>query len=195
MICALFFSLILGHIVDVCLQQKLELQKRPQTVVFVLFFGLLLAMFAPINVAVIQLMCLVSVMVYASYYDNMTSKVERWVHILILVIGSVTLSFDSFLSSALPGLLILFGSLFFINSVLYLLFKKTMIGRGDLFYVSSLGYVFGPLSVLTGLFLGTIFLQGVLFFDKQQAKRAVPFVPYITLGVLCVLLYQWGLVN
>ena len=71
---------------------------------------------------------------------------------------------------------------------------KGSIGGGDIKLLASCGLVLGPISILLGTFLGIV-LGGIyglflLVFHKKQKQDALPFVPFLALGL--GIAYLWG---
>ena len=152
-------SMLLGWGVDTRLKRELELVHQPRMVIPIVSINILILSTASFNIQLFKLMLLVGVMIYASYYDLETNKVERSVHLLIIAIGSLGMTSNQLLTIALPGLIISPLLLVMINLITSIGFKRKVIGMGDIFYVAALGYTFGVLIITLGLLVGILIIQ------------------------------------
>lgn len=181
-------SMLLGWEVDTRLKRELELVHQPRMVIPIVSINILILSTASFNIQLFKLMLLVGVMIYASYYDLETNKVERSVHLLIIAIGSLGMTSNQLLTIALPGLIISPLLLVMINLITSIGFKRKVIGMGDIFYVAALGYTFGVLIITLGLLVGILIIQVTLMIKKHDKGNHIPFIPYITIGNLMVVL-------
>lgn len=73
------------------------------------------------------------------------------------------------------------------------------IGGGDIKLLASCGLILGPVSILVGTFLAIILggISGIflLIFHKKQKQDAIPFVPFLALGLGIAYLYGASLLN
>jgi leader peptidase (prepilin peptidase)/N-methyltransferase len=99
--------------------------------------------------------------------------------------------------SALIGALVSGGFLLAAACFSDLLLKKEGMGGGDiklaLLTGLFLGWPWGPLGLLLGIFACGLLLIPLLLFKKVRAEQAIPFGPFIALGTIISLLWGEGI--
>lgn len=134
---------------------------------------------------------LIPVMLYACYEDAITKKVTRSIHILIIIIGCIGITPVYLQSEAVLGLL--FAPLPFLltDIVSRVIIHKQIIGKGDIFFIASVGFAVGWSIVIPGLLIG-LGVSIVYVNLKKTKEQTIAFIPIITIGILIsvILNYQ-----
>lgn len=125
-----------------------------------------------------------------SFIDTAIFEVPHRGVLFIFVLGLINLLLNPeiHLSSRLLG--------FFAASVPLLLLALLSgggMGGGDIKLVAACGFFLGPVAILLGVFLGTLFAacHGIIYLLKKDktSKDQLAFVPYLSLGMILSSLY------
>ncbi|CAM2975235.1 prepilin peptidase [Helicobacter burdigaliensis] len=68
------------------------------------------------------------------------------------------------------------------------LFRKEIMGEGDVLIFGSMGATFGVISGMIGIFLGSVF---ALFYLSIYKQKKIPFVPFLFLGTFSEFLVKY----
>ena len=110
--------------------------------------------------------------------------------VLILILKFIYFGFDSFLKSALAGLII-FVFLLIVKILGDKFFKRESLGWGDvklsIFMGITLGLKLGLISLIIGSFIA---LPYATYYVIKKQEKEIPYGPFLILGVLICFIYQ-----
>jgi len=151
--------------------------------ILIMSISMLMVVQTYVNLELLKYSLMVMVMLYACYEDILTKTVSRSIHILIIIIGCIGITPAYLQNEAVLGLL--FAPLPFIitNVICWLILKKQVIGKGDIFYIGALGFAVGWSIVIPGLIIG-LGVSMIYFCLKRTKDQTIAFIPIITMGVL-----------
>lgn len=121
------------------------------------------------------------VFLFASVSDIQTREVPDWVHIIIALLGLISVSSSELLRNAVAGISA-FG-FFFLSAVLL----KNKIGGADVKFIAACVFVIGAWKGVFGLILGlSLSVVGTLIRMKKQKStdKTLPMIPYLSVGFL-----------
>lgn len=142
---------------------------------------------------------LVGILLWASYIDIKERVIYDWNSLIVLVIGFVSTLIHGTWKDMFLGIVVALFIGLGMKVIGFLLYGRKMkdmdygFGDGDLLLLITLGTVFG-LQIIP-LFFWTLIIScvvsGVLILLKRASREtALPFVPFMTLGVLLTVIFQ-----
>ncbi|MDF2473797.1 MAG: peptidase prepilin type [Anaerocolumna sp.] len=136
------------------------------------------------------MMCLTLVwLILCSYQDVKRKQINT----MLILIGAVVILAASFLQGDLDLMERLLGLTPGIILLLLSYITRGQIGIGDGLIICGIGICFGLLETVVllayGLFGSAIFAVIILCIHKADRKKTIPFVPFILLGYMGVMLF------
>lgn len=129
----------------------------------------------------IRWMLLTTVMIYASGYDLITHRVDQRNYPLIICIGLIGTNYEFFINESLIGLIMIPLPFVIIGSLMGRVLKKRVIGKGDYYFLASLGFAYGFTTGIQSLIIAlSIALIGLPFYRSEK----VAFIPIISIGYI-----------
>jgi leader peptidase (prepilin peptidase)/N-methyltransferase len=138
-------------------------------------------------------LALIGTLVIISLIDWDTQIIPNGFVVAILLLGAMHALYQIFVLSS-PWYIWPIG-FFAASGILFLLglLISDSIGGGDIKLMAASGLFLGPIPILLALFLGAVyagfFAVYVLIAKKGTLKTAVPFGPFLSLGIFTALLY------
>lgn len=137
---------------------------------------------------------LASVLIVVSMIDFDTMYIYDRFHIILLILGIILIVHDpSSIKMRLLGTVIV--------SIPYLILAIITqgIGGGDVKLIAAAGLVLGApntvVAFIISTLLGGIVAVYIVLFNKKKAKDAIPFGPYLCIGIFTAFLYGNQLIN
>lgn len=181
----LIFGIILGLITDHLLKLSLPSEKEPDTYYLSIIMNLVLFLLNLDLVIYLKLLLLFQIMIYASFYDYKTNKVDQRIHFCILGIGLIGgLDFSQFGNYLMGAVLAL--PFLIANVVMKKATGKIAVGLGDIKYIGALGFVLGfelsLIALCTASLLGVVMEVLKIKTKYHGKKRKIAFIPYLSIG-------------
>lgn len=151
--------------------------------VLLMTFSMLVIYQKYINLDLLKYSLMIVIMLYACYEDILTKTISRSIHILIIIVGSIGITPAYIQTEAMLGLLLAPLPFIITNVICWLMLKKKVIGKGDIFYVGALGFAVGWSIAIPGLIIG-LGVSMIYFCLKRTKDQTIAFIPIITMGVL-----------
>lgn len=177
----------MAAMVDRNLSETLALRQKPKTyLVMIPISAFVILTSDEISFETMKVLFIIQVMIYASYYDVATKKVDRRMHIIIMAIGSMLMPWQIFAAEAIPGMMVMPLPLIITGLIYSNRLKKNVVGVGDIYYVGALSYAFGITVGMVGMLLTTII--SFLFSKATKQTDSIAFVPSISIGYIIAIL-------
>lgn len=124
-----------------------------------------------------------------SIQDIRKKKISIWILLLLIPAFVLQLLSGVIVSLKQRVIGILVGAIFFLISKV----TREQIGKGDAYVITALGFILGGFGVFEMLcysfILTMVAAMILLFIFHTQRKKTIPFLPFLLLGYICMLVF------